>query len=372
MKKYYNFGLILILILVVALSGCGGGNSGPKNQKSSFIVLDLHQTAGSTGFIAFRAAADSGSQIVSRKFGIDAIELKSAAGAYVTIYSGAGTELETVGRGFGTITDILTFNSPPAGTYTGFRFKVSKIATKAKIKLAGIAQYKYTTNQDMTITQGMENDAKPAWELSDDENDWGYATHNYDGGLQVNVDFPAPLVVSGSGPVNIVWALDIDNDKVFYDVHKDTNNITYIYPDEKVNTILPAKPATRVDLSLDGHSIDNVLSLFFDANGSLLNGYCHRMKDSVFNGNYLYKAELTNIQDNGAKVDGFVLTFYDADLDRFDPDYNYVVTGNYDCNNTPSCSVISLTPSDATATANGVQDYTITSSSAYLIHIPNK
>ena len=46
--------------------------------------------------------------------------------------------------------------------------------------------------------------------------------------------------------------------------------------------------------------------------------------DSVFNGNYLYKAELTNIQDNGAKVDGFVLTFYDADLDRFDPDYNYV------------------------------------------------
>ncbi|MEJ2468014.1 MAG: hypothetical protein P8Y51_02895 [Campylobacterales bacterium] len=290
----------LIVFIIFFIATCGGGGSGTfarDTETLTFNVMDLSETN------------EDGTRMESYQIKVLSIDLMQKD-QNVTVYSGTAF-LESVGEGNGTIAGTLNGQKPTIGIYEGIALTLSDYRIKTKVVIDDTAYY----TREENVSEG------DAWNLSENESDYGYTTVTRSTPETVKVWFPTPLSVESEFPVELFWAL-LRSGTVRYE-GTGVGEITWVGEDDIINALLPKEPSKwiRFDLkTTDGKF--NTLSILLDGEGRVLGGFCYRPETKAINGSWLSDASL-NVDNS------FTLTFVDGD----DASQSIEVNGSYDCIN---------------------------------------
>ena len=209
---------------------------------------------------------------------------------------------------------------PADGVYTKVKYTVYKFKHKLHIN-DGTADY-YTT--DKSITQG------DSWALSTSIADYGYTETVPALPFVTEVTLPKPLEIVSGTDANLVFVNKYDTG-FGIDYTTSIDQATWIDEPTIATAFLPSVPAQTITFDIvytdsSGSTLTNTVTLFRDANDSLIGGYMMRPTAAALNGSFLLSGS--------NNTTAYTLSFQNGD------DSNDGITGNdyYDINVSIDCT----------------------------------
>ena len=306
------------------------------------------------GSSLFGAIGDAGSQRESFQVMIK-VELIKDDNSTVTILDGTKfLELKTTGNSTGLGASLESVR-PENGTYKGVKYTVTKF--KHKLKIVSSATTYYTTEKEVT------NGA--SWDLSQNENDYGYTTTlTPTGGYITTVTFPKPLVLASGSDASLVFVNQYLPNSVRYETNGNIESSTWIDETTKATAFLPAIPTKSIVFDVNyakasNPDLTNTITVFLDKDGDLIGAYQMRPdSNQALNGSSLLSGTKTN--------DNYTFKFQNGDdsNDGTDGDDYFDVNVTLHCTNSTYSGLIINEVIDggtpATAKPNNQDGYTLT------------
>jgi hypothetical protein len=264
------------------------------------------------GSSLFGAIGDAGSERVSFQAMIK-VELIKEDNSTVTILDGTKfIELKTDGNSSG-LGASLEAVRPANGTYKGVKYTVTKFKHKLKI-VSGNTTY-YTTDKEV------ENGA--SWDLSTDENNYGYTTTLApSGGYITTVTFPKPLVLEKGSDASLVWVNQYLPNNINYETNGNIENSKWIDETQKARGFLTAMPTKTIEFDIiytksSENNLTNTITVFLDKDNDLLGAFSMRpdtdkalnssslTSGSKVNNDYTFRFSNGNDSDDGTDGDDY-------------------------------------------------------------------